>query len=85
MVRQKPTPQTEGSTPSPAIALVGIKKAACGNSAATNKGWFNYMEKREESQVKQPWECMADALKQINNLFNVNKEKNEKPEADHDK
>ena len=43
------------------------------------------MEKREESQVKQPWECMADAFKQINNLFNANKEKNEKPEADHDK
>ena len=43
------------------------------------------MEKREESQVKQPWECMADAFKQINNLFNVNKEKNEKSEADHDK
>ena len=42
------------------------------------------MEKREESQVKQPWEGMADAFKQINNLFKVEK-KNEKPEADHDK
>ena len=42
-------------------------------------------EVKEGQVVKQPWECMGDAFKQINNLFNVNKEKKEKPEADHDK
>ena len=40
-------------------------------------------EVKEGQVVKQPWECMGDAFKQINNLFNV--EKKEKPEADHDK
>jgi len=43
------------------------------------------MEKKEESQVKQPWECVADAFKQINNLFvPEKKEKKEDSEVKHD-
>lgn len=42
------------------------------------------MEKKEESQVKQPWECMADAFKQVAGLFQMPTVKKEEKEVKHD-
>lgn len=44
------------------------------------------MEERKESQVKQPWECMGDAFKQVANLFQmpIKKEEKHEPEVKHE-
>ena len=44
------------------------------------------MEERKESQVKQPWECMGDAFKQVANLFQMPavKKEEKKEEVKHD-
>ena len=39
------------------------------------------MTEVKEGQVKQPWECMAEAFKQVSDLF---KDKEKKPEEKHD-
>lgn len=42
-------------------------------------------EVKEGQVVKQPWECMGDAFKQINNLFKVEKKEQKKSEAKHER
>jgi len=60
-----------------------IKKTARTEVQGDQKGRKIMEEKREE--VKQPWECMAQAFAQINSLFlPVKKEEKEESEVKHE-